>query len=424
MFKRKTIKHQAFLLFIILTIISIGAGYIIKYLFPFNLHDGDMIGSIAAYFAENHDFGGSIRRAPVYPFFLGLLYMVFGIYNPFALILLHSIFIGLLGSLIFQISFQLYKSERKAWIIGLLAAANPMTLWYVPRYYVEIVFVFFFILSVWYGYKSYNEQNVKKYILFGFFAAIASLTKAVMLMFPIYLGIGFILIKLIFRENPISVSINYQTIFKIMAISTLALVLSIMPWSIRNHIVSGRLIIVSSNTGVEFFRGNSYAMDNSYLIDGGLGGGLFSNAIKREDKIIHEHGLQEFQRHDHIRHDLDSIFNPLMKEYIINTPGKFAVKILKQIPAFWYLGKDFKYSMIRLFMSVLIILPFILVTINRPDGFNYTIILTVIYLNLIYAAIIAVGRYSMPLYPLMLIPVVSYLIDFIPESIGKKILIR
>jgi hypothetical protein len=423
MFNRNTIQQQTFLLFIILTIISLGAGYIMMYLFPFNLHDGDLIGSIAAYFAENFDFGGSIRRAPVYPFLLGILYIVFGIYNTFALIFLHSVFIALLGSLIFRISYQLYKSERKAWIIGFLAAANPMTLWYVPRYYVEIVFVYFFILSVWYGYKSYKEKHVKNYILFGFYAAIASLTKAVMLMFPIYLGIGFILIKLIFRKNSISLSLKYVTIFKIIAVSTLVLLLTIMPWTIRNKMVSGRFIIVSSNTGVEFFRGNSYAMDDSFKIGGGLGGELFSNAMKREREIIHESGITDFNHIDHINHKLDSIFNPLMKEYIFHSPGKFFVKILKQIPAFWYLGKDFKYSLIRLIMAALIIIPFVVVVINRPDGFNYSIILTIIYLNIIYAAIIAVGRYSMPLYPLMLIPVINYMIDLLPESISNKILI-
>ena len=42
--------------------------------------------------------------------------------------------------------------------------------------------------------------------------------------------------------------------------------ITIFPWTIRNHIVSNTWTLVSSNIGVEFFRGNVFAEQNSFLL--------------------------------------------------------------------------------------------------------------------------------------------------------------
>lgn len=412
-------KYLSIYIFSISVIIAIAAGYLIKFFFPIDTQDIDLIGEIAANFSEKLSFEGSVRRAPLYPFLLGVFYLIFGKFSSFALILMHSIIFGLISVVIYKISLEIYSSKKKSAFISILATLNPIALWYVPKFYVVILFTLLFIITVWYAYKSFNNQKLIYPILFGFFTGIACLTKAVLLLFPVFLGGILLLIQLFLPKRNLFDQLTIKSTLKITLVSTLFLILTISPWTIRNKIVSGKWIIVSSNTSVEFFRGNSYAQDNSFLINGGIGT-LFNNAIKREDQIIKNYGIKDFQRINHIDADLDSIFNPLMKDYILNYPDKFVMKTVKQIPPFWYFGRDNSFSIIRLIIAALLIILFFVAVKKKPTKYNFFISLSIIYLNLIYAATIATARYSLPLYPLMLIPVGYYLHHLIYKVFKKN----
>ena len=152
---------------------------------------------------------------------------------------------------------------------------------------------------------------------------------------------------------------------------------------------------------------------------GGIGE-IFDNAIKREDQIIKNYGKKDFKRVNHIDADLDSIFNPLMKEYILGSPDEFLVKTIKQVPAFWYFSRGNMFSVVRLIIALILIILFFVAIYNKPIKFNLFIVLSIIYLNLIYAATIATARYSVPIYPLMLIPVGYYLHHIISKALNNN----
>ena len=93
-----------------------------------------------------------------------------------------------------------------------------------------------------------------------------------------------------------------------------------------------------------------------------------------------------------------------MKDYVRHSPAAFAVKIAKQIPAFWIRGETRGKSLV--FMACA------LGTLGlwgwsswcrRSFSATGVVLWTVLYFNLLYAAVLAWARYSMPLYPLLLL---------------------
>ena len=46
------------------------------------------------------------------------------------------------------------------------------------------------------------------------------------------------------------------------------------------------------------------------------------------------------------------VLDSLMKAFIIEEPGQFALHITKQLPTFWYRGENFKKSMFYLVLAV------------------------------------------------------------------------
>jgi hypothetical protein len=109
-----------------------------------------------------------------------------------------------------------------------------------------------------------------------------------------------------------------------------------------------------------------------------------------------------------------------MIEYITKQPDLFAVKVLKQIPAFWILSTNRNTAVIRLAIFIFSFSVFLLGWLKKPIRFNIFVLLTIIYFNLIYAAIYACARYSLPLFPLMMISGAYLIFEIIKNSIVRK----
>ncbi len=150
---------------------------------------------------------------------------------------------------------------------------------------------------------------------------------------------------------------------------------------------------------MEFFRGNVFAEHNSFLPHNTIDE-IWGIAMEREAEILRQNGKE---KPSHI--EKDEIFNPIMKDYMVHHPFRFAVKILKQIPAFWMCGETTKKSIVFMLLALSALVFFIkgFLVLRKTSIFAYVVLITVIYFNLLYAAILAWGRYSMPIYPPMLI---------------------
>ncbi len=371
-------------------------GRIFVHIFPGLTGDPDGFNRMSIYFAANGDLGGSIRRPPAFIVFMGLVYRIFGesqnIYMFF-----QSVLLGIFACLVYLISFESFKSRKIALVSGLVTIIFPASLWYIPRHWIELMFVTFVILTVWSASKALSKPTLRNMVVFGIAVGLTALCKSVVFLFPLFLAF-FVLILRIIRIRPFE-KLNKSNLAGLFLIPTLAMLMVIAPWTIRNRIVSGKWLLVSSNASVEFFRGNIFAENNSFLPQNPIME-FWTEVIAREKEILREHG----NPHPTFI-EKDEIFGRLMRDYILHRPLDFAAKIVKQIPAFWICGettfKSLALMAIALPTIILFIIGFILT--RKESYFANTALIFIVYLNLIYAAVLALGRYSVPLYPPMLV---------------------
>lgn len=332
---------------IILSIITIFcialiSGNIFGYFMITNMTDVDGFSSLGRQFATYGDLNGSIRRAPIYPVFLGCIYRIFG-ENRTNVIFFQAVILGILGVCVFIMSYENFQSTKIAFLTGICTVLHPICLWYVPRFWIELLFANLILLMIWSAYKALSASTVWNLIKFGVFAGIASLCKAIILLFPLFLAASVFGLCL-FGIKPFKY-MNKVILLKIIVIPTSVMFITIFPWVIRNHIVANTWTLISSNVGVEFFRGNVFAEQNSFLLQKTIPE-IWDVAQQKERQILSQRGIEA---NDPTKKK-DEIFDSIMKDFIIYHPIEFFIKILKQIPAFWMRGETTKTSIV--FMSL------------------------------------------------------------------------
>jgi len=412
----KTSFYHILLIFLIALLIGIGFGLYFFSHFPESCNDVDGFGRLAASFAQNFTFGGSIRRGPVYPFLIGMIYYFFGTADHTAVILFNGLCFACLGVLGYFISFKIFNSLRTAFWTGIFIIFNPIVFWYVPRLWVELPFALFILIMVYAAGQALKNPSLKNLILFGIFAAISALCKAVTLLFPIFLAIC-ICFLYIFKNHSIN-HLSRADLLKILIIPSVIMMVVITPWTLRNNSVSGSWVLVSSNMGLEFFRGNVFAEENSFLLTQTIPQ-IYEKSVKKENEVI---ARSYYTKPTWAQ--IDRLFTPLMWDFIFHSPQRFAVKVIKQIPAFWMRGETREKSYIFIIFSIGSIIAFIggFVKLRKKIILTYVILSFVVYLNLLHASLLALARYSMPLYPLLTIIATPFVLDIFKsrKKVDKK----
>jgi len=110
---------------IIIFIISLVAGNIFGHFMIKNMTDVDGFSSLGRQFADYGDLGGSIRRGPIYPVFLGSIYRIFEDSRS-NVIFFQSVILGILGVSTFIISYEHFQSNKIPFLTGICTVLHPM----------------------------------------------------------------------------------------------------------------------------------------------------------------------------------------------------------------------------------------------------------------------------------------------------------
>jgi len=176
-------------------------------------------------------------RVPVYPSFLGIIYLLVGIeYLDYVVAFSQAIIDSISTILVYMILYKMTLSSKIAISSGLLYATYPFIIIWNPISYTEIIqiFLIFFLL-----YISLNKNSYSKYLLQGFLVTLLVLTKQ-------YLGL------LIFIPIIMYLVDKNQVLEKRIIAIFIVLIgfsISLTPWVIRNYIVSnGKIIILQGES--------------------------------------------------------------------------------------------------------------------------------------------------------------------------------
>ena len=221
---------------------------------PLNLNvDPDKLGELGRNLAEGRGFsygtGSSAEpafdRGPVYPLLVMVLSRIAG-GDPLTLLqVIQAVFHGCTGFLLYHIGMTVFD-RRTALLAQSIHAVHPILIWYTARIWIETThtllitaFVFSLIL-VW------RRPTWRVLAVCAVLFALTALTKSVILPVPL------MLLLFAFMQKAWSYARS------VALVCLLGLVL-IFPWTMRNFVLSGRVIPVHTSLGLNLIQGEAIA---------------------------------------------------------------------------------------------------------------------------------------------------------------------
>jgi 4-amino-4-deoxy-L-arabinose transferase-like glycosyltransferase len=397
--------------------------------------------------------GPTLRRAPLYPLLGAAALKGFGApstadrgagapgvnldrangYRP--LIIANCVIFGLTCLTVWAATRRIFGSSA-ALMAALLCPIVPQSLRYVGMTEVETLMGLLLALLAYTGINLVERPRLATGAWFGLASAAATLTKPVTLFYPFL----FVAWWACWAWWPLRTSSAgwaawdsrrpraAPLVASAAALACFALALA--PWVARNLAVTqGQFVGISSNAPGEFLRGYINAQPKYYLLRQDFGG-TAPSAIKwdaeanvYEEHLLEQHGSRFFRYNFdrsgrmvvvpdpgdlagwRIETEKDRIELAEVKRRLLQEPLAFVRKFLIQMATFWYLvetrAKSILVGVVALFCLFGAALG--VVRAHRQRLTIWPVVLVIVYVNAFYAAILAFARYSMPIYPTLLI---------------------
>jgi len=351
--------------------------------------------------AEGNGFrftGGepTIRRAPLYPGLIALLYTVFGT-KPVAIQLTQCVLAAGSSLLAFEIGRRLF-SLRTGLIAGAIVALHPMILRYVPDIQVECLLTFLYTLTVYRTVRLVEAESITNGLLLGLSAASAAMVKGVALPYPCLFVVAYLIWRRMSRKGDEGPLPGWRPI----AAMLVAMGFVILPWTVRNYeVTGGRFVLISGNASGEFLRGYVFAQPRYYLLRDKPYevGENEANAMQRElfasQNLVWERDEAE----------TEIVQNIAAKTKVKADPGAFVKKFVIAFFMFWYVVTTRLNSLVVGGLALVAWLLAIVGCLRARDLRDrlWLLLLPILSLNCIYAAVLALGRYSAPCIPTLVV---------------------
>ncbi|MBK8334838.1 MAG: glycosyltransferase family 39 protein [Acidimicrobiaceae bacterium] len=337
-------------------------------------------------------FGSLItRRAPLYPIVIGGVYAVFGDHQKL-IVLLHVLMFSGTCVLAYDMGRRLFN-HRTGVIAGFVCALHPMLLRYIPNLHLETQLTLLITLTAWLTIRFYERPTVAAGALVGLASGAAALTKAVALLYPALFVAGIILACRAARRRGEQRPTPWKPILAIFVVMGCL----ILPWTARNYRSSGHFVLISSGTSDAFLRGFIFT-ETDYITlrrppytDAENASNAYFEALAEAEGTV-------WERDDY---ETDQILNKEAKRRLFAEPGPVLRKSVIGVFTFWYQLTSLKNSLLAL---VLALGAWFFAVIGwrrarREQRPAWLLMLPVLYLNLVLALLLALGRYSVPILP-------------------------
>lgn len=338
------------------------------------------------------------RRMPGYPFFIAGLYAVFGV---------HALVVQLAQCLLFAGTCWLVQdigrglfTERVGLFAGALCALHPSLLRYVGDLHLETLFTFCITLSVWLSCRFYHHPTFKRGVALGVAWGVACLIKAVVLLYPPVFAALFWWSRRRSTEPKQPFLASLRPLVPV-AVACVAMALTISPWTARNYVVSGHFVPTTTGAGDAIMRSFVFSRTEfitlrrpPYTDAENESNALFRALCKAQGAVWEADDLQS-----------EKILAAEAKRRIMAEPLVFVKKTLIGVFTFWYQMTSLPNSLAAGAMAVFawFFAAFGLVRSRREGRPAWLVLAPVVYLNLLLAALLSLGRYSVPVLPSLLV---------------------
>ena len=290
----------------------------------------------------------SASRPPMYPYFLMVIYYIFG--HSFLIARIVQAFFGALTSLlIFSIGNDIFDRKTGA-LAGLAFALYPASWAMGDMLLSEMLFTLLMLLSVKFMIRIPEMQSPWVIFWAGLFAGAAALTRTAFAPFTVFIFLGIVVFR--FRE---------PKIVPRYALMLVIFFMTILPWMLRNYYTHG-VFTLNPKSGVDFYMYNHSSL--KYII------------LNYED--TEEFYEREGWKWTEVEKGKFGYENA--KKWLIKNPHLFALKGVRMIMNIWGFDRDYhwwyiagyygKDSRLWLIFTVLLMgIPFLIIAPLSLAGF-------------------------------------------------------
>ncbi len=188
-------------------------------------------------------------RAPLYPFFLALIYRVFGI-NLFWARLIQAGLGALSCGVLFFLGQWLFD-RRAGLIAGVLMAVYPLFIYFDGELLIAVLLLFLILVGFLTLFLAWRKD--RHWFLPGLIFGLAAIARPNVLLFVLSLVFWF--------------RFEYRREFWRRAVPFfLCLLVPILPVTVRNYLKSGKLVLIAWQGGTNFYIGNNELSDGTTAI--------------------------------------------------------------------------------------------------------------------------------------------------------------
>jgi 4-amino-4-deoxy-L-arabinose transferase-like glycosyltransferase len=190
------------------------------------------------------EYNASYSRPPGYPFFISIIYFIFG-KNPLAVRIAQAILDSFLCILIYVLCKKLFGN-----IVGLIASFSSafytVFIKGTPKFLTETLFIFFLLCVILFIYKAREEFNYKNLTILGSGVAIVAFIKGIMLLFLPFL----VLILILTRYYSF---LSLEELVKKIGVLLIAFLIPVSIWTYRNYRVYNAFVPISTQGGYALY---------------------------------------------------------------------------------------------------------------------------------------------------------------------------
>jgi 4-amino-4-deoxy-L-arabinose transferase-like glycosyltransferase/Tfp pilus assembly protein PilF len=225
---------------------------------------------------------GVFFKAPLYPYFLALVYKIFG--HSFYMARLIQFIIGSLSCVLVYLIGKKIFNPRVGRIAGVIASLYGILIYFEGELLLEILTVFLDLLLVWALFWVKAKPSYRRWIVSGGLLGLSALARPNILL----VGVAFffwILFYFIGKTQSYRKSLLYALCFAFGAI------LIVSPVTLRNYIKGNDFVLIASQDGMNFYIGNNPQSDGaSAFLPGARGtwSGMYDDAIRIAEESMHK----------------------------------------------------------------------------------------------------------------------------------------
>jgi 4-amino-4-deoxy-L-arabinose transferase-like glycosyltransferase len=289
--------------------------------FGFGFEMGRVGRSIALGQGFSNPYGGntgpSAWEPPLYPYLIGAVFKIFGIYtyaSAWVLLSINSVFTALTTVPVFLIAHRTFSPRAAIWSARAWAL-NPYVWYWSVHWIWDTTFTPFMLALVFLVSLEMASPSIEQgpgwrgWVLFGALWGVGALANPAMLSFLPFCGLW------IWRRR---YRCGLPSLTGVV-LSSFVFFLVLSPWLVRNYEVFGRFVFIRDDFGLQFRLGNNK------LADGMLIATLQPNLNKQE--------FEKFQRLGEIAYEADC--KRLAFEWIRANPDRFAIISMKRFFYYW-----------------------------------------------------------------------------------------